>query len=415
MSTINIKFNKPFRSIQTGFEWSNVPMLAIITGVNGAGKTHLIDTLNQSSQNKYTTITEVNSSETRLVLPQNSNNFSYDGLVHYFNDMPNRLNQEKVQLQAINSLKQQIQQREEQYKTATSGMSKRQLQQQISELQNRIVNAENILGSLYIYPYEEELKRIASLKEDVKLEELTIKDIEEHATREFAKITEIEDLSRYVFDIEHQIALRTLDKHSQGNLQGAGEEYNRERVYEKINRLFIKYGFDYFVMPDPFSFDDNKNMLLGRPQATQQSNRGNPQTIKIRFKGRREEIVEYKELSKGEQMIVKFTVWAMAKDKNGMQINTMLLDEPDAHLHPSMCKMMIDILTELSNPKSEGGSAIRIIMTTHSPSTVAFAPDGSLFVMEKDDDGIRSIRNTSNSEAMYVLSDGIFTFAEFNL
>ena len=34
----------------------------------------------------------------------------------------------------------------------------------------------------------------------------------------------------------------------------------------------------------------------------------------------------------------------MGTDIRGNRINTMLLDEPDAHLHPSMCKMMVEIL-----------------------------------------------------------------------
>ena len=49
-------------------------------------------------------------------------------------------------------------------------------------------------------------------------------------------------------------------------------------------------------------------------------------------------------------------------------------------------------------------------MTTHSPSTVAFAPEDSLFVMEKDVDNNIIIRHTTTKEAVNILSDGIFTF-----
>ena len=72
--------------------------------------------------------------------------------------------------------------------------------------------------------------------------------------------------------------------------------------------------------------------------------------------------------------------------------------------------MMVEILSEISKSKEEGGSGIRVIITTHSPSTVAFAPVGSLFVMEKNADGQRYIRSTTIVEAEHILSDGLFTF-----
>ena len=136
----------------------------------------------------------------------------------------------------------------------------------------------------------------------------------------------------------------------------------------------------------------------------------NPQKARIAFVGKNEEVVGYEALSSGEQVIVKLIIWAMGTDIRGNRINTMLLDEPDAHLHPSMCKMMVEILSEISKPKEEGGSGIRVIITTHSPSTVAFAPDGSLFVMEKNTDGQRTVKPTTVMEAESVLSEGLFTF-----
>ncbi len=154
--------------------------------------------------------------------------------------------------------------------------------------------------------------------------------------------------------------------------------------------MFERFGFNSYLVQDPYPANKSR---LGA----------------VEFIGKNGERVKYDALSSGEQMIVEFIIWEMGKDVRGNSINIMLLDEYDAHLHPSMCKMMIEILSDIAKPKEEGGSGIRVIMTTHSPSTVAFAPEGSLFVMEKDDDGNRNIRSTSNSEAMSVLSDGIFT------
>ena len=109
-------------------------------------------------------------------------------------------------------------------------------------------------------------------------------------------------------------------------------------------------------------------------------------------------------------MIVKFIILSLGRDIAGRRINTLVLDEPDAHLHPTMSKMMVDILYELSQPKENGGGDIRVIITTQSSSTVAFAPEGSLFVLEKDIQNHKHIRETTSSEAIEILSDGILTY-----
>ena len=72
---------------------------------------------------------------------------------------------------------------------------------------------------------------------------------------------------------------------------------------------------------------------------------------------------------------------------------------------------MVEIFTEMSAKKEMGGGGIRIIITTHSPSTVAFTPDGSLFVMQREGDSKRVIRPTTSEAAVEILSDGVFTFS----
>ncbi len=162
--------------------------------------------------------------------------------------------------------------------------------------------------------------------------------------------------------------------------------------FQTINRLFRQYGFDYFDMLNPFPHDGKLNG-------------------EIRFQGKEGEIVDYYSLSRGEQAIVQFVIWSYGQDFRGNRLNTMVLDEPDAHLHPSMCKMMVEIFSEMSSKKEIGGGGIRIIITIHSPSTVAFTPEGSLFVMQRDADNKRVIRQKTTEDVVEILSDGIFTFS----
>ncbi|HTT99886.1 MAG TPA: AAA family ATPase, partial [Rhizomicrobium sp.] len=78
-----------------------------------------------------------------------------------------------------------------------------------------------------------------------------------------------------------------------------------------------------------------------------------------------------------------------------------LLDEPDAHLHPSMTRQFIDVLKNVLVDQY----GVRVILTTHSPSTVALAPEESLYVMSRDQPRIR--KPSSKAEAIGLLTSGL--------
>ena len=75
----------------------------------------------------------------------------------------------------------------------------------------------------------------------------------------------------------------------------------------------------------------------------------------------------------------------------------LLLDEPDAFLHPRMVVKMYTALKEFS---SVFGS--KIIFTTHSPTTVALAPDDGIFVVTPS-----SVLGVTRDEGVAELLDGV--------
>nr|WP_295238752.1 ATP-binding protein [uncultured Brevundimonas sp.] len=110
------------------------------------------------------------------------------------------------------------------------------------------------------------------------------------------------------------------------------------------------------------------------------------------------------DLSSGEKVILQVVLWLFTAGKDGLMPKLLLLDEPDAHLHPSMTTQFLDTLVEVL-VKRHG---IRVIMTTHSPSTVALAPDGSVFRLER---GANSVQPASRTEMISVLTAGLVTVA----
>jgi hypothetical protein len=71
-----------------------------------------------------------------------------------------------------------------------------------------------------------------------------------------------------------------------------------------------------------------------------------------------------------------------------------------------MAYQFINVINEVLVAKHK----VRIIMSTHSPSTVALAPEGSLFEMSKSEPRIR--RSESKSHAIGLLTAGLVTVSE---
>lgn len=109
-------------------------------------------------------------------------------------------------------------------------------------------------------------------------------------------------------------------------------------------------------------------------------------------------------LSSGERTLLAlaFSVYKLKKKKGVAEL--LLMDELDSALHPSMSKRLINVLYNYFH-KNLG---VKIVISTHSPSTVAFAPEESLFVMQKD---LPRLKKVSKDEALKELTIGVPSFS----
>ena len=401
MDNISIKLPVRYKSLQDGFEWKDIPPFAVITGVNGVGKTQLLEVIkgranraNNRGQipNIFREISSPNG-PVNLIFSENTtqSGLSLNGLIEYIKNSDQRLLTIRNLDQQITGYQNNINIWRQQLSQSTDRVERLQLENNIRTHEEHIRNSQNQKLNVSIYAYEEELRRIArELRK--KVEDLTEDEIRLQAIDNFESLTTVDELTRFVANENLRYMKRVTYLSETHQDQERETLVTQERPYQTINRIFRQYGFDYFDMLNPFPIDGRRNG-------------------EIRFEGKEGEIVDYHSLSSGEQAIVQFVIWSYGQDFRGNRLNTMVLDEPDAHLHPSMCKMMVEIFSEMSAKKEIGGGGIRIIITTHSPSTVAFTPDGSLFVMQREADNKRSIRPTTSEDAVEILSDGIFTFS----
>ena len=91
------------------------------------------------------------------------------------------------------------------------------------------------------------------------------------------------------------------------------------------------------------------------------------------------------QLSSGEKTLITIVMnlYASSQLSEVTRIpRVMLLDEADAALHPSMAQALLRVMYETFHKRF----GVKVIMTTHAPSTVALAPDESLYVMRRSEE-----------------------------
>ena len=86
---MNVRIDKQYLSLQEGFEWNDIPSFAIITGVNGVGKTQLLNILKGRDErnqqlNNICHITDESGHDYKIVISTpESNGQSIVGLIEY--------------------------------------------------------------------------------------------------------------------------------------------------------------------------------------------------------------------------------------------------------------------------------------------------------------------------------------------
>jgi AAA15 family ATPase/GTPase len=116
--------------------------------------------------------------------------------------------------------------------------------------------------------------------------------------------------------------------------------------------------------------------------------------------------IQFGELSSGEKVLMSLVFWLFHVRRTKVFPRLLLLDEPDAHLHPEMCKQFLDVVHEVFVKKHD----VHVIMTTHNPVTVALADRNSLYEMFHSGERIQKTR--SKSDTIRRLTAGLVNVSE---
>ena len=113
-------------------------------------------------------------------------------------------------------------------------------------------------------------------------------------------------------------------------------------------------------------------------------------------------------LSSGEKTLLAIAMSLYTGSRLGDAIQlprVLLLDESDASLHPSMVRSLLRVVDEIFVQRY----GVKVIMTTHSPTTVALAAEESIYTMRRV--GSPRLQHVSRDDALASLLVGLPTLS----
>ncbi len=118
--------------------------------------------------------------------------------------------------------------------------------------------------------------------------------------------------------------------------------------------------------------------------------------------------VGFQDLSSGEKIIMSFALClynASDKSRRSRYPKLLLFDEIDAPLHPSMTKDLLRVIQRVLVQENH----VKVILTTHSPAMVALSPEDSLFRLDKNP---RKLSSCSREDAIQALTNGYISVTD---
>lgn len=165
---------------------------------------------------------------------------------------------------------------------------------------------------------------------------------------------------------------------------------NHRPPWELINQILSKHGINFYFKDIDKRFDPSLNL-----------------DFQLKKKGL-EIPIKFDDLSSGEKVIIGLILKLFTSDYYNKNLNfpeLLILDEPDAFLHPEMSKLLIDVLQETFVEKY----GIKVIISTHSPSTIALCPENNIFQLKNGLDS--SLKQISKDSALQILTSFIPTLS----
>lgn len=369
---MRIKTNKPFKSLIAGKEVEFLDF-CVLTGKNGSGKSHFLEAL---TQNGVASIYDENDKPYNVsdvkYIPFNGLNPQIDAECNLGN-----LNQ------FVNECNLILQQIVMKFKNAPDVANKREwfLGQLNSPFHHGFGNN----------PHAKTALKTILEKSGIDFDQLTEDDI-----RQYIQYLDFED--NVIFKGHFALIFKAYHVKYDDNEYKKYQNATNHTNYKVLS----KERFVELNGPEPWDFVDGilKDAKIpysvSNPKGTDRDS-----TFSFKLIDNQNGIeIQPSDLSTGEKVLMSLALAIYDSSNNNIKNKILLIDEPDAALHPEFSKFLLSTIKNHIVKKAD----IKVIITTHSPTTVAMADEECLFEMDKNE---KIPQKVSKEKALSILTADI--------
>ena len=355
---INIEINSKFKSLPSGLTFS-LPDFAILTGKNGSGKSHLLEAIS--------TPNTVCLNDDTIIPIEQIKYIPFGALAPQIEPTADRL----------------------------------QIRQAVTELWNIILSTQtNIIAAgenhfanspFQFYPLNGSKHLHQSIKHILNKTNKNFKHLIESDVSENLLIPSQQGQTDV---LASRLALIYVDYQNKIN-QNIIFKHNEDSRYLDEQSFESSFGKKPWDIVNQILRTTNLTYATNTPEKLNQDTTFNLEMIDCQTN----ELVPVNDLSTGEKVLLSIAI-AIYNVGGGKPVKLLLLDEPDAPMHPEYSKILIEIIHEVLVKNS----GVKVIISTHSPSTVAVCPENCLFEIDRKSKELRSL---SIQEGLGILTAGI--------
>lgn len=382
---MQLKFLSKHKSIDT-FSEVQLEDFSVFTWKNGSGKTHLLSAIKEGKAQ----IDDIPSSQISYF------NFQSFLIKNQHSISPRNIDDEKIQ--AWNILKNDIstfESYDNNIRVITGDIHSPY--DQIIENQTYINSINNITNRITQLtnnnPKTRKLLKTAIFESGKFASKMSEKDFMKYSNYNPDDYELLESLSEIFIDFQKRLITSSLAK------AHGGEWLKKKDIEDRIKKApwnFINDMFKEFSLPHLISFPEFNAADLIESQSV---------SFQVKLSIDDQEI-DFEDLSSGEKILCSLAMTVYQDTKTNFP-RVLLLDEVDASLHPSMIQNLLSVITNVFIK-----NGCKVILATHSPTTVALINESSLFQVQKGRN-LNKVVKMAKEEAIDILSEGYMTIEKW--
>ncbi len=359
MKKVNVKLNQNYKQFKNGFDCELQGDLIIVSGVNGSGKSQLIDILNKSQ------VIEEGTSNMDLKKLHINSEIKIDNKTINRVSISRRSFKDNISINniVIPNPKNSHWHKEEAWKAFSNYNDWDKHTNEYSK--SKSIIEENLKEKGLSYTPEWNSRMTNNTDTHISEEEF-----KKSLPDDF--VWEKDDLfSNRIDELFYEFAVKRNSEQVKLSMGSGGfnnDEYIKNAPWTILNQLFKTLKFDYRFKKDyVFEMPNFKEKIMIYPILSD----GNLDLNSPR---------ELSDLSDGEKTIISLTFALLNENRRPIE-KILLLDEFDNTLNPSLVESLFKVLEEYFVNKG-----VMVIMTTHSPVTISLAPEyATYYEMFKQD------------------------------